>query len=192
MLPRNGGPGEHHREKKSVALSLAGALLLASFGAQADPSPTTNPATGRANTAAPAAVPAPAATPAPAPATEPTNTATRTDLGPPVTELMVGQPAPYDGLLMGEERFLVYMNQEIRVDELTLTLETRERLLLKTTEELADARTADQTALAEAADAAAPGWFTRNGFVIGFVVGAIATGCLVWGAVEVLRSDPSP
>jgi hypothetical protein len=98
-----------------------------------------------------------------------------------LVEVGQDQPAPFAGILMTQEKALAYARLSLDVDEARGRLGVRERLLAEVTEQLAEA----QGAAGEADD---PGWWARNGFTVGFVVGAVATGVLVWGAVEVLKA----
>jgi len=100
---------------------------------------------------------------------------------PNVVPLEAGQPAPYDGLLVAEQRFLAYAHLQLANDELAGRLGVRDRLLHETADQLAKARTSAQ-------ETAKPGFWERNDFVIGFLLGAVATGVLVYGAVNVLET----
>lgn len=108
---------------------------------------------------------------------------------PEVVDLEEGLPAPFSGLLLTEARFLVYAGQQVRITELEGRLEIRERLLRETADELAEVRARIGEETEAAREAAEPGFWSRNSFWFGAVVGLVATGALVWGAVEVLRSD---
>jgi hypothetical protein len=48
-----------------------------------------------------------------------------------VVPLPAGVAAPFDGLLVPESIFIEYMRQEIRITELTMKLDLRDRLLAK-------------------------------------------------------------
>jgi len=114
---------------------------------------------------------------------------------PQTVPLLVGAQAPFDGILVGPERFQLYLNQTLDIESLTGRLEVRNRLLASTTEELATARTQTETLIAEAVaavtSASEPGFLSKHAFTIGFFVGVVVAGALVYAAVQVVGPQDS-
>lgn len=89
-----------------------------------------------------------------------------------VVPLPAGVPAPFDGLLVPESIFIGYMKQEIRITELTMKLELRDRLL------------AEKPAVTKTAPTFGVGW----SFILGVGAGVLVSSLIVYGAVQILES----
>lgn len=91
-----------------------------------------------------------------------------------VIPLLEGAPAPFSGLLVPEKTFIGYMRQEIRITELTMKLDLRDRLL------------AEKPVVTKTPPTFGVGW----SFVVGMGVGVVVAGVIVYGAVAVLKAMP--
>lgn len=90
----------------------------------------------------------------------------------PVVPLLQGSAAPHSGLLVSEERFKMYLDQQLKLEEAEAKAELRER------------------AWKEAEQRAARGWFEQYGFIIGLTVGVVAGGAAVWKISELTKVKP--
>lgn len=133
----------------------------------------------------------PVAAPVEAPA-EPASALAPAPDGPEAVPLRLLEPAPFPGVLLGQARFQLYLNQTLVIEELTGLLGVRSRVLEATANQLAETQLRIEEAVEEAQTRSAPGFFSRHGFVIGFCVGIVATGLLVWAAVSVLDAQDPP
>lgn len=104
---------------------------------------------------------------------------------PDVAPLDAGQTAPFDGILVSEARAVAYARLQIHVEELMGRLVVRERLLTETAEALAEARAAIGEAQTHRCEES---WWSSNKMTVGFLLGVVGSGLLVWAAVSVLDS----
>lgn len=135
-----------------LLVALAVAVLLLAPSALADPDPPVQP------------VPADAAA---EPAGE--------DLGG-VVDLEEGQPAPYDGFLLSEQRYLAAAELQVKLDMMAGYLSNREQQIAELAGQLSSARVASD-----------PGWWSRHGFTVGVIVGAASTVAVIWAAMGAAR-----
>ena len=91
-----------------------------------------------------------------------------------VVPLSAGAVAPFAGLLVPESTFIGYMRQEIRITELTMKLELRDRLL------------AEKPVVTKTAPTIGVGW----SFILGMGAGVVVAGVVIYGAVAVLKAMP--
>lgn len=81
----------------------------------------------------------------------------------PLVALSKGDPAPYSGLLLTEDRLRLYLAQQTEVERCSLKLKLRDDAL---TAALADTRAAG--------DKAERSWLEKNGLWLGLAVGVVA------------------
>lgn len=96
-----------------------------------------------------------------------TSAATAEELPPGIYVLDQGEPAPYPGILLNEERAQDYARIKIRVAEQDLQLQVREAEIVRLS------------------DRPEPGWLERNQFFVGVVAGIALSAALAYGAVKV-------
>lgn len=101
-----------------------------------------------------------------------------------VVPLELNAPAPFAGILMTEARALEYARLSLDNEELRGRIGVRDRLVAELTEKLAEAR----AAVPECAACEGPGFFEKNGFLFGFLVGVVGAGLLVYASVSVLET----
>ena len=101
---------------------------------------------------------------------------------PPVEAALKGDAItmPFDGFLVPEATFTRYLHQSILVEELTLKVEARDRLLAAPPPSFA---TEPRPVLG---GKGASGWVFAGGVALGFVL----AGAVVWAAVQVLGTSP--
>lgn len=87
------------------------------------------------------------------------------ELPPGIFVLDQGEPAPFPGVLLNEERAMDYARLKIRVAEQDLQLEVREREITRLNEP--------------------ESWFERNEFFLGMAGGIVLSVALAYGAVRV-------
>jgi len=119
----------------------------------------------------------------------PPPTAERAEVGPPpsteaepgITPVLKDRKAPYTGLLVPEGRFTELLEAELQLDTTKRKLEVQ----LRFTDSLEDMY---KKKLEEAA--APPEWYETPSFNrwLGFTIGIVVTGLVVWGGVEIVKA----
>ena len=97
----------------------------------------------------------------------------------PVVAIEQGDPAPFAGLLLTEAAYQVALDARIRVVEQDAMLSGRDEAIARLQAELDAAANAPVPMCKDT-------WWGNYGWAVGVVGGVVATGLLVWGAVEVL------
>lgn len=88
-------------------------------------------------------------------------------------------PAPFAGLLLTEGAYQVALDARIRVVEQARQLAARDEAVDRLQAELATIRDEPPPMCEDT-------WWRNYGWAVGAAAGVVATGLLVWGAVEVL------
>lgn len=98
----------------------------------------------------------------------------------PVVPLLIGETAPWSGLLVDETTFTGYLTLQLKIQELEGLVQIRT--------DLADQqRTIFENAIAEATVADEESWWDRYGFTVGIIVGVVTGVGLMFGGMALLE-----